>query len=32
MLTSLLQLNERHHHENQLEINKDDSTKCWKII
>ena len=22
----------RHHHENQLEINKDDCTKCWKII
>ena len=25
-------MNERSHHENQLEINKDDSTKCWKII
>ena len=32
MLTSLLWLNERHHYENQLQINKDDSTKCWKII
>ena len=32
LLTSLLRLNERSHHENQLEINKDDSTKCWKII
>ena len=25
-------MNDRSHHENQLEINKDDSTKCWKII
>ena len=32
MLTSLLRLNERHHHENQLEINKNNSKKYWKII
>ena len=31
-LTSLLRVNERKYHENKLEINKDDSTKCWKII
>ena len=28
ILTSILRLNERSHHENQIEINKDDSTKC----
>ena len=32
LLTSLLRLTERSHHKNQLEINKNDSTKCWKII
>ena len=31
-LTPLLRVNERKYHENKLEINKDDSTKCWKII
>ena len=32
LLTSLLRANERKYHENKLEINKDDSTKCWKTI
>ena len=31
-LTSLLRITERTFHEEQLEINVNDSTKCWKII
>ena len=31
-LTSLLRIAERTFHEEQLEINVNDSTKCWKII
>ena len=31
-LTSLLRITERNFHEEQLEINVNDSTKCWKII
>ena len=31
-LTSLLIITERIFHEEQLEINVNDSTKCWKII
>ena len=30
-LTALLRITERKYHENQLEINKNDSTICWKI-
>ena len=32
ILTSLLRLNKYENHESQLEINKNDSTKCWKPI
>ena len=30
-LTALLRITERKYHGNQLEINKNDSTICWKI-